>query len=86
VLAHMICIGYICIYIYIYIYIYVYMLSSKIENAQWAEKMTTKRCGIRETATTRNVALEKQPQREILHCGSYSEDSEGFVLKVTCNL
>jgi len=37
-------------------------------------------------ATTRNVALEKQPQREILRCGSYSEDSEGFGLKVTCNL
>jgi len=31
------------------------------------------------------MALEKQPQREILRCGSYSEDSEGFGLKVTCN-
>jgi len=29
------------------------------------------------------VALQKQPQREILHCGSYSEDSEGFGLKVS---
>jgi len=35
------------------------MLSSKIENAQWAEKTTTTRCGIRETATTQNVELEK---------------------------
>jgi hypothetical protein len=32
------------------------------------------------------VASEKQPQREILFCGSYSEDSEGFGLKVACNL
>jgi len=31
------------------------------------------------------VALEKKTQREILHCGSYSEGSEGFGLKVTCN-
>jgi len=44
------------------------------------------RCGIREKATTQNVALEKQRQREILLCGSYSEDSDGFGLKVTCNL
>ena len=50
------------------------------------EKTTTTRCGIRETATTWNVALEKQPQREILRCGSYSEDSEGFGLKVICSL
>ena len=49
-------------------------------------KKTTTRCGIKETATTRNVALEKEPQREILCCGSYSEDSEGFGLKVTWNL
>jgi len=34
----------------------------------------------------RVVALEKKPQREILRCGSNSEDSEGFGLKVTCNL
>ena len=33
------------------------MLSSNIENAQWAEKTTTTRCGIRQTATTRNFAL-----------------------------
>jgi len=33
------------------------MLRSKIENAQWAEKTTTTRCGIRETAITRNVVL-----------------------------
>jgi len=33
------------------------MLSSKIENAHWAEKTTKTRCGIRETATTRNFAL-----------------------------
>jgi len=58
---------------------FIYILSSKIENDHNAK------CGIRETAT-RNVALEKQPQREILRCGSYSEDSEGFGLKVTCNL
>ena len=50
------------------------------------KKKTTRRCGIRETATTRNVEIEKRPQREILRCGSYSEDSEGFGLKVTCNL
>jgi hypothetical protein len=34
----------------------------------------------------RVMALQKQPQCEILRCGSYSEDSEGFGLKVTCNL
>ena len=63
------------------------MLSSKIEKAHLAEKKTTTTsCDIRETATTRNVALEEQPQREILRCGSYSENSEGFGLKVTCNL
>ena len=45
------------IFIHIYIYIYIYMLSSKIENAHWAEKTTTTRCGIRETATTRNFVL-----------------------------
>jgi hypothetical protein len=33
------------------------VLSSKIENAHWAEKTTTTRCGIRETATTRNFVL-----------------------------
>jgi len=33
------------------------MLSSKIENTHWAEKMTTTRCGIRETATKRNFVL-----------------------------
>jgi hypothetical protein len=33
-----------------------------------------------------NVELEKQPQRKILHCGSYSEDSEGFGLKVAFKL
>jgi len=49
-------------------------------------KTTTTRCGITETATKRNVALEKEPQCKILRCGSYSEDSEGFRLKVTCNL
>jgi hypothetical protein len=52
---------------------------------EW-KKSTTTRCGIRETATVQNVALEKQPKREILRCGSYSEDSEGFRLKVTCSL
>ena len=35
----------------------VFLLSWKIENAHWAEKTTTTRCGIRETATTRNFAL-----------------------------
>ena len=45
-------------YVYIYIFtIYIYMLSSKIENAHWAEKPTTTRCGIRETDTTRNFVL-----------------------------
>ena len=34
-----------------------YVLSSKIENAHWAEKMTTTRCGITERATTRNFVL-----------------------------
>ena len=51
------------------------MLSKKIEKAQWAEKKAQ-----------RVVALQKQPKREILCCGSYSEDSEGFGLKVTSNL
>ena len=60
-------------------------LSSKIANAHSEEETTTTRCGITETATTRNVATEKQPQCEILHCGSYSEESEGFGLKVTNN-
>jgi len=35
----------------------VYMLSSQIENAHWAEKTTTTRCGIREKGTTRNFVL-----------------------------
>ena len=35
----------------------VHMLSSKIENAHLAEKTTTTRCGITETATTRNFVL-----------------------------
>ena len=42
------------------------LLNSKIENAHGAEKTTTTRCGIRETATTRNfvfVAVFKQPLR-----------------------
>ena len=34
--------------------IYIYMLRSKIENAHWAEKLTTTRCDNRETATTWN--------------------------------
>jgi len=33
------------------------MLSSKIKNAHCSEKMTTKCCGIREIATTRNFVL-----------------------------
>ena len=33
------------------------MLGSKIENAHWAEKTTTTRRGIRETAITRNIVL-----------------------------
>jgi len=40
------------------------MLSSKIENTQWAEKTTTTHCGIRETATTRNFALWKLQWRQ----------------------
>ena len=34
-----------------------YLLRTKIENAHWAEKTTTTRCGITETATTPNVVL-----------------------------
>ena len=34
-----------------------YVLSSKIENAHWAEKTTTTRCGITETTTMRNFGL-----------------------------
>ena len=37
--------------------IFVYMLHSKIENAYWAEKLTTTCCGIRETATMQNCVL-----------------------------
>jgi len=33
------------------------MLRSKIENAHCAEKMITTRCGVKETATTRNGVL-----------------------------
>ena len=33
------------------------MLHSKIENAHWEEKLTTTRCDIRETVTTRNCVL-----------------------------
>ena len=36
---------------------YVCVLRSKIENAHWAEKTMTTRCGIRETATKRNFVL-----------------------------
>jgi hypothetical protein len=61
------------------------VLSLKIANAQRAEKTTTTRCGIKETATTRNEALEKQPQREILRCGSYREDGESFGMKSLAN-
>jgi len=43
-----------CIYS---IYIDVCVLISKIENAHCAEKKTTTRCGITETATTRNFVL-----------------------------
>jgi len=45
------------------------MLRLKIENAHWAEKTTTTRCGIRETTTTRNFVLWlffKQPQRVVV--------------------
>jgi hypothetical protein len=35
----------------------IYMLSSKVKNAHWAEKMTTMHCGIRQTATTQNFVL-----------------------------
>jgi hypothetical protein len=34
-----------------------FMLSSKIENAHWAEKTTTTCCDIRETATMQNFVL-----------------------------
>ena len=50
-------------YVFIYVRIYVskykgmYVLRSKIENAHWVEKMTTTRCGIRETATMQNHVL-----------------------------
>jgi len=55
----------------------VYMLRSEIENAHWAEKMTTMRSGIRDSHNTKCrivavlkqpqsvVALEKQPQCEV---------------------
>ena len=45
-----------------------------------------KRSLSRKKRPQRVVSLEKQLQREILRCGSYSEDSEGFRLKVTCNV
>jgi len=46
-------------YVFIYVCIYkgMYVLRSKIENAHWAEKTTTERCGITEMATTRNCVL-----------------------------
>ena len=103
------------------------MLSSKIENAHWAQKTTATHCGIWETETTRNFMLwlflnnhnalwhvkichEAKVVSWLLEemttssessgltsvqcvtsffnaiCGSYSQDSEGFELKVTCNL
>jgi len=40
------------------------MLSSKIENDHWADKSNTTRCGIRETATTRNFELWKLQWRQ----------------------
>jgi hypothetical protein len=45
-------------------YALVHMLSSKIEKALWAEKTTKTRCGMRETATTRNFALWKLQWRQ----------------------
>jgi hypothetical protein len=45
------------------------MVRSKNENTRLAEKTNTTRGGFRETATTRNVELEKQPQREIFALG-----------------
>jgi len=39
------------------VFMLVYVLSSKIENAHWAEKTTTTCCGIRETATMWNFVL-----------------------------
>ena len=38
-------------------FFFICVLSSEIENAHWAEKTTTTRCGIRETVTTRNFML-----------------------------
>ena len=75
-----------CVCVCVCVCVCLCVLISKIENARSADKTTTMRCGIRETATTRNVVLEKQLQNEILRCGSYIEDSKGFGLKVTCNL
>ena len=45
-----------------------YMLHSKIENAHWAEKLTTTGCGIRETVTTRNFVFWLL-LKTATHCG-----------------
>jgi len=50
----------VCVCVCIYIYIYVKL---KDQKRSLSRKKDTTRCGIRERATTRNVALEKQPKR-----------------------
>jgi hypothetical protein len=64
---------------------YAYVKLKDRKRSLSGKKTTTTRCDTRETATTRNVVLEKQPQWEILRCGIYSEESEGFGVKFTCN-
>jgi len=46
------------------LYLCMRMLSSKIKSALWAEKTTTMRYGITETATTWNFALWKLQWRQ----------------------
>jgi len=90
------------------------MLSSRVENARWAENNGHNALWhYRNSYNTKFhvMAVFKQPQRVVAcedmpwceirvvavngnnqsefgseRCGSYSEDSEGFGLKVTCNL
>ena len=51
------------IYLFMYVFIYLYTVKLKDRKRSLSGKTTTTRCGIRETATTRNAALEKKPQR-----------------------
>jgi len=47
------------------------MLNSKIENAHWAKKTTTTRCGIRESATTLCGITETATTRNFVLCGCF---------------